>query len=117
VADQGVSSELRSPEAGSAELLPPELVALYVEAVDWLESVLALPEVEDNWDEESALVEYAVGGLCVHAVEGGVGRLEDLLARPEPPGAHLVGVTEFYGPNRVEDPEEPDVRYVACPRR
>jgi hypothetical protein len=92
----------------SPGLLPTETVAAYFGAMDWLLEVIASDEVGVSWNEPSALNRYTTGGVAAHAVQGGVLRLEELLREPEPADRRRVEVAEFFGPNRMEDPDDDD---------
>lgn len=92
--------------------LPTPTVEVYLDAVDWLLGVVDREEVGDAWRRPSALAHYSVGGVAAHAVQGGVVRLLQVLLDPEPSTTHTVTVPEFFGPNRVDDPEEDDPLFV-----
>ena len=90
-------------------------VDAYLAAVDWLRGILGRGEVVSAWGEPSVVARYRVGGVAAHAVHGVVW-LEQLLADAEPVGLRPVGVTEFFGLNRVDhdgDPEVPEDPFSA----
>jgi hypothetical protein len=100
-------TSVRSP------LLAGDLIATYLDAVAWLINLLRHDQLPSLWDEPSALAHYTVGGLAAHAVQGGVLRLEQLLAEPEPSGGRTVQVGEYFGPNRVAESGDDDPLFVA----
>lgn len=81
--------------------LQPTIIDAYLGAVDWLRSVLGRSEVAAAWTEPSAVTEYTVGGIAAHAVHS-VLWLEQLLRDSEPTGLRQVGISEFFGTNRVD---------------
>ncbi len=89
-------------------LLAADEVATYLSAVAWLIELLRHDDVASVWDGPSALAHYTVGGVAAHAVQGGLLRLEQLLADPEPSGGRVVLVGEYFGPNRMADPGDDD---------
>jgi hypothetical protein len=95
-----------------AALLKPEEVDSYIDAVDWLLTVVGSGEVAGAWETPSALARYSTGGLAAHALQAGVLRLLDVLAEPAPADRRLVTVPEFYGPAKVTDPSDDDPLFV-----
>jgi hypothetical protein len=83
-------------------------VDTYLSAVDWLTMLLARDEIAQAWNEPSALSRYTTGGVAAHGVYAGVIRPVQLLGAPEPAGDHHVKVADYFGPNRVEEPEDDD---------
>ncbi len=83
-------------------------VDAYLAAVDWLGGILGRAEVARAWSEPSVIARYTVGGVAAHAVHGVVW-LEQLLAEPEPVGLRPIGLAEFFGLNRVDQDEDPQV--------
>jgi len=79
----------------------------FLAAADVAAAVLAASEVAAVWDEPSALAGYTVGGLAAHLLLA-TERTETVLDEEEPVGARVVGVAEFYGVNRVDDPADAD---------
>src|SRR5208283_3744516 len=75
---------------------------------DWLGGILGRAEVARAWSEPSVIARYTVGGVAAHAVHGVVW-LEQLLAEPEPVGLRPIGLAEFFGLNRVDQDEDPQV--------
>jgi uncharacterized protein (TIGR03083 family) len=79
-----------------------------VEATDLLDAlgaasvVVASPEVAAAWTAPSALAGYTVGGLAAHLLTA-IERTVAVLAADPPSGARVVGLPEFYGPNRIDD--------------
>jgi hypothetical protein len=73
----------------------------YLDAVDWLVSLLSSAAVREAWDEASAIDGYTVGGVAAHAVQGVIW-FKQMLSDPEPRDLREVTVTEFYGTNRVD---------------
>jgi uncharacterized protein (TIGR03083 family) len=80
------------------------LPALF-EAADLAAGLLADQAVAERWAEPSALDGYSVGGLAAH-IHMGLRRLEASLDEALPDEPTTVGVAEFYGANRVDDPSE-----------
>jgi hypothetical protein len=74
----------------------------YLDAVDWLRSILGRAELVAVWGEPSAVAHYSIGGVAAHAVHGVVW-LEQLLTDAEPVGLRMVTVGDFFGLNRVDD--------------
>ncbi len=70
-------------------------------------SLVASPEVAAAWERPSALTGYATGELAAHVLLA-TARLRDVLRDDEPTGATAVGLAAFYGPNRLDDPTDPD---------
>src|SRR5947209_7598013 len=93
--------------AVTGERLWPQDVDAYLGAVDWLRSVLERSEVAEVWGEPAAVAEYTVGGIAAHAIHS-VLWLEQLLRDAEPTGLRKVGIPEFFGTNRVENPPDAD---------
>ena len=90
----------RSDSDGGTKL-SPDAISAYLEAVDWLVTLLRRDEVATAWQEPSAIADYSVGGVAAHAVQGVVW-LEQLLNDPEPIGRAALSLGEFFGPNRVD---------------
>jgi hypothetical protein len=101
----------------SESRLTSDEVAVYLAAVDWLVDLVDRPEVVAAWGQDSAVARYSVGGLAAHAVQGGVVRVTQVLHDPEPSDAHTVTVPDFFGPNRVADPDVDDPLFVALRAR
>jgi hypothetical protein len=93
-------------------LLSATEVETYMAAVDWLLELLDRDEVELAWARPSALARYSTGGVAAHAVYGGVLRLVQYLGEPEPAADHPVTMADYYGPNRVNDPDADDPLFV-----
>lgn len=73
-------------------------------ALDAATDVVRLPEVAAAWDEPSALEGLTVGALVAHllvAIERTALVLE--ADPPSPDDVRVVGLREFYGPNRIDD--------------
>jgi hypothetical protein len=96
----------------SDTLLDGQSVRTYLEAVEWLFDVVGHPLVVEAWTQPSALSRYSVGGVAAHAVQGGVLRVEQLLEEPEPSDRRRIGVSEFFGANRMDSPEADDPLFV-----
>jgi len=90
------------------EPLSHEAIEVYLGAVDWLIGVLNRDEVTAAWAEPSCVPFYSVGGVAAHAVHS-VMWLEQLLRDTEPVGLRKVTLGEFFGPNRVDVPQDDDV--------
>ena len=87
----------------------PAIAAALWRALAAAEDAAAQPEVAAAWDAPSALEGLTVGGLVAHlliATERTAVVLED--DAPSPDGVRVVGLAEFYGPNRVAEPSELD---------
>jgi mycothiol maleylpyruvate isomerase-like protein len=87
-------------------------VATYLEAVDWLSAVIGHPRLVAAWEQHSSLNRYTVGGVATHAVYGGVLRMVQFLGEPEPPGDHPVELGQYFGPNRLAEPDDDDPLFV-----
>ena len=71
-------------------------------ALDAAVAAVSRPEVATRWDEPSALDGLTVGGLVAHlliATERAAAVLE--APAPDPSVVRVVGLAEFYGPNRI----------------
>ncbi|HUC06047.1 MAG TPA: maleylpyruvate isomerase N-terminal domain-containing protein [Acidimicrobiales bacterium] len=91
------------------DVLDADAVSAYLEAVGWLEDLIASEQVGAAWSLPSSLAHYSTGGVAAHAVYAGVLRLVQMLEEAEPHVSSLVSVAEYYGANRldptgVEDP-------------
>jgi uncharacterized protein (TIGR03083 family) len=69
-----------------------------------LEVVGAAP-VAQAWEAPSAVEGYTVGALAAH-VYAAILLFESAVEKPEPHGARLLTLTDFYSLNRVEDRSE-----------
>ncbi|MGH9045752.1 MAG: maleylpyruvate isomerase N-terminal domain-containing protein [Acidimicrobiales bacterium] len=78
--------------------------------------LLGSAQVLARWDQPSALDDYSVGGLAGHLFRA-IGRIEVLLAAPEPRSARIVGVAEFFGAARIETPSDRDSPFQRAARR
>lgn len=73
-------------------------------ALDAAVETVRSPEVEEAWEDESALEGLTVGGLVAHLLVAT--ERTALVLEAEPPVEHavrIVGLREFYGPNRIDD--------------
>lgn len=73
-------------------------------ALDAAIDAVRSPEVAEAWDEESALEDLTVGGVVAHLVVA-TERTALVLEADAPPAGEVrvVGIREFYGPNRIDD--------------
>ena len=76
-------------------------------ALDAAVDVVRSPEVAEAWEDDSVLEGLTVGGLVAHLL---VATERTALAlESDPPAAdetRVVGLREFYGPNRIDDAEQ-----------
>jgi hypothetical protein len=97
-----MSGMRNEPVLGSHE------IGAYLDAADWLIEVLGGPELAQAWGQPSAVARYSIGGMAAHAVQGGVVRLIQVLNDPEPADGHPVTLADFFGPNRMAQPDDDD---------
>ena len=76
-------------------------------ALDAAVDVVRLPEVTAAWDGDSALEGLTVGALVAHLLVA-TERLALVLEAdpPAPEEVRVVGLREFYGPNRIDEPSQ-----------
>jgi hypothetical protein len=86
-------------------------VSTYLDALDWVTGLIESAAVGRVWSEPSALARYSTGGVAAHVL-GGVLRLGQLLDEPEPIERRPVRLDEFFGPNRLEQPDDDDALFV-----
>jgi hypothetical protein len=89
-------------------VLEPHEIGTYLDAAGWLIEVLGCPELARAWGQPSAVARYCIGGMAVHAVQGGVVRLIQVLQEPEPADGHSVALVDFCGANRMAQPDDDD---------
>ncbi len=78
-------------------------VPVFFSACDLALTVVGSAQVAERWDVDSALEGLTVGALAAH-LYAAIRRLETALAQPEPVAPLLVvGITDFYGANRIDD--------------
>lgn len=73
-------------------------------SLDAAVDVVRSPEVREAWEDPSALEDLTVGGLVAHLLVAT--ERTALLLESEPPPSdevRVVGLREFYGPNRIDD--------------
>lgn len=80
-------------------------VRAFLDAAECTAALLGHDDVAAAWERPSALDGFTVGGLAGH-VYGGIRRVEVGLDEPLPDPPRWVTVAEFYGVNRVDDPDE-----------
>lgn len=81
--------------------------SIVLERLECVIPVVESPEVWSSWTEQSVLPGYTVGGLVAHLLTA-TERTAVVLEAPEPSAADIrvVGLADFYGPNRVDDPTQ-----------
>jgi hypothetical protein len=84
----------------------------YFDALDWALDLIGSEPVAQAWSRPSALAGYTTGGVAAHLVQGGLYRVLDLLAEPEPSDRRRVTLGEFFGPNRVDHPDDDDALFA-----
>jgi hypothetical protein len=95
------------------DLLTGAELADYFDAIEWLVDVIQSDQVEAAWAAPSALARMSTGAVAAHAVTS-VLRLEQQLTQEDEPGdRRRVEIPEFYGPNRMDGPEDDDPLFVA----
>jgi uncharacterized protein (TIGR03083 family) len=96
-----------------------KIVDAFFAAGEATAAVVSSPAVAAAWSTPSALAGYRVGELAAHTLLA-TARLELVLREDEPVGAVVVGLPEYYGTNRVDDPSatesgsHPLIRAVAA---
>ena len=95
------------------ELLTAAEVAVYFDAIEWLVDVIESDQVEAAWTAPSALSRMSTGAVAAHAVTGIVRLEQQLTTEDEPSALRPVEIPEFYGPNRMDGPEDDDPLFVA----
>jgi uncharacterized protein (TIGR03083 family) len=86
----------------------PNPVPAFFSACDLAITVVGSAAVAERWEDDSALEGLTVGALAAH-LYAAIRRLETALAQPEPEApVVVVGITEFYGPNRIDDRSQLD---------
>ena len=78
-------------------------------ALDAAVDVTRAPEVREAWEDASALEGLTVGGLVAHLLVAT--ERTALILEADPPSAEdvrVVGLREFYGPNRIDDATQLD---------
>ena len=76
-------------------------------ALDAAVEAVRSPEVAEAWEDDSALEGLTVGGLVAHLLVAT--ERAALVLESDPPAAddvRVVGLREFYGPNRIDDPAQ-----------
>jgi uncharacterized protein (TIGR03083 family) len=94
--------------AGMSAHPTPNPVSAFFSACDLAIGVVGSAPVAERWEDDSALEGLTVGALAAH-LYAAIRRLEPALAQPEPEAPLVVaGITEFYGPNRIDDRSQLD---------
>src|ERR1700722_3952071 len=95
------------------DLLTGAELADYFDAIERLVDVIQSDQGEGAWAAPSALARMSTGAVAAHAVTS-VLRLEQQLTQEDEPGdRRRVEIPEFYGPNRMDGPEDDDPLFVA----
>lgn len=86
---------------------PPfrDVVAALDDALDLAVGVAGDPAVADCWSKPGAVEGYSVGEIAAHLYSA-VRRLEVVLDQDVPEPQTMVGLSEFYGTNRIDERDD-----------